>query len=56
MLAGPPVITTGYPQYPPLEQGQHTMPPVVTPGTEIIIAVMGVTGKLQVYLKPAYIG
>ena len=33
-----------------------TIPPKVNPDTEIIIAVMGVTGKLQVYLKPSFIG
>ena len=53
MLATPLVISTGYRQYPYQEPGQQArpMPPEVIPGTEIIIAVMGVTGNIQCLLK-----
>jgi len=49
-LALPPLPilnATRYSPQPPQELGRraHTMPPKVTPGTEIIIALMGVTGK-----------
>ncbi|PUU74169.1 hypothetical protein B9Z19DRAFT_474156 [Tuber borchii] len=47
MPTAPPGITTQHPQYPPERSGQQApmIPPEVIPGTEIIIAVMGVTGK-----------
>lgn len=49
----PPAITAEHYQYPPRAPGQQTstMPPEVTPGTEIIIALMGVTGKIQCLFK-----
>jgi len=49
----PPMVTAGHCQYPPRAPGQQasTMPPEVTPGAEIIIALMGVTGKIQSLTK-----
>lgn len=58
MRPAPPVMSTGYHIYPPQELGQQS--PMILPevilGTEIIIALMGVTGKTRCRSKPAYIG
>lgn len=53
MLATPPVTTSIYSPQPPQELGQqaYTIPPEVIPGMEIIIALMGVTGKIQSLFK-----
>ena len=47
--ATPPAITTGYDQFLPQRPCQQAppLPPPVIPGPEIIIALMGVTGKVQ---------
>ena len=46
--AAPPMIAPGYSLYLPQEPGQpaHIMPQEAIPGPEIIIALMGVTGKI----------
>jgi len=53
MLAAPLPGAAGYGPQPPQGPGQQddTAPQKVTPGTEIIVAVMGVTGKTQSLFK-----
>ena len=53
MSGTPPVITTRHPQYSPQDPSQQarTMSPEVPPIPEIIIAVMGVTGKIRTLFK-----
>ena len=58
VLAAPPVNAARHSPQPPQESRQqaHTIPPEAIPGTEIIIALMGVTGKIQSLFEPIYVG
>lgn len=58
VLAAPPVNATRHSPQPPQESPQqaHAIPAEAKPGTEIIIALMGVTGKIQSLFKPIYVG
>ena len=53
MSGTPPVITTRHPQYSTQDSSEQarTMPPNVPPVPEIIIAVMGATGKIRTLFK-----